>query len=182
MADPTEVTINDKVRELVAEASGIDINNVIPGNDSDPSPNNLYATVLEITTISEGIDSEVQRNSVTPNKVEMHSKGNRIGVFSVQFFRDGAADAIRNLAAWPSTSVAQIWLNENGITWKRLGDIRNIDAVIATKYEQRRSVDIEIRYTSLRIDTINQLDSVVIDVETTSDSGEDLSDSLEVII
>lgn len=180
MANPAEAEISKAVRALVAQATGLDVDgNVIPGNDNHGAPLGLYATVLEIITGIEGIDSEVVRDSVTPNSFDLHSKGNRVASFSIQFYRDGAIDAMLDFLSYPSTSVGQIWLAENGITWKRTGDVRNIDSVMGSKYEQRRGVDVEIKYTASRVDTVNEIGSIDIEVNVTAD-GTDYQEELEV--
>jgi len=164
--DPLKADLEKAVRALVAQATGLDVDtHVIPGNDNGPAPNELYASVLTITVIGDGIDSEVDRVvSGDPTQTDLEMKGSRIGVFSIQAYRTGAQDALETLLSYGASSVGQIWLAENGLTWRKAGDIRNLDSVMATKWEERRAMDLELKYTSTRSDRVNTLATVEIDI------------------
>lgn len=164
---PTYTNLLNAVMNLVAEATGIERSNVIPGNDNAPAPNSLYATVLVISIAGEGVDSEVARDASDDTETDLNIKGNRIGSFSVQTYRDGAADAIESLLSFGATSVGQIWLQENSLTWRKASDTRNLDAVMGSKWEERRSVDIELKYTSTKVDTVNSIASTEIIINLT---------------
>ena len=164
---PSHIDLLRSVRAMVAEATGIPNSNVIPGNDNHPAPNSLYATVLIISITGEGIDSEVARDADDDTETDLNIKGNRIGNFSVQIFRAGAADAIESLLSFGASSVGQIWLEENNLTWRKASDTRILDAVMGSKWEERRSVDIELKYTSTKVDTVNSLASAEINIELT---------------
>jgi hypothetical protein len=185
MGNPTPVNddILDAMRVYVAEASGIPLTAVIPGDDNHPAPNGLYATVLDITTLTRGIDSEVKRESATPNKVTMLSRGNRTMTFSVQFFRNGAQDAAANFKSFPSTSASQLFYtaeNPKLLTFSRAGEVRNTDVDRGSKFERRRTIDVDMYYTSVREDEVNEIGSVEIDINITANSGTDINESLEV--
>ena len=96
---PTHATITAAVRGLVAEATGLDFDTaVIPADDNHSAPNGLYATVLASSIRQEGLDSEsVSDNAGDDTKSDINIKGNRIGFFSVQFYRTGANDAVMDL-------------------------------------------------------------------------------------
>lgn len=190
MPNPTDTVINRIVRAYVAEATGIALTNVIPAHDPAPAPNGLYATVHEIVVEGEGIDAESFFDNAgfpahdppiapDPEKCDIHSKGNRIGTFSVIFYRTGADDAAKNLLKYSSTSKAQIFFAKNNIVWKKAGHIRHLDEVYASKWEARRGIDIDIRYEDLRIDTFNRIGSAEISLKETSD-GVDYTETMEV--
>ena len=165
--DPLHVDLLRSVRAMIAEATGIAKKNVIPGNDNAPAPNSLYATVLAFSITGEGLDSEVPRDAEDETKTDLNLKGNRIGSFSIQFFRSGAADAVENLLSFGTSSVGQIWLEENNLTWRKASDVRILDDVMGSKWEERRSIDIELKYTSTRVDTVNSIASVEMEIKLT---------------
>lgn len=164
---PTHIDLLNSVMALVSKATGIEISNVIPGNDNAPAPNSLYATVLVISITGEGIDSEIARDASDDTEIDLNIKGNRIGNFSVQIYREGAADVIESLLSFGASSVGQYWLEQNNLTWRRASDTRNLDAVMGGEWEERRSVDIELKYTSTKVDTVKGLASAEINIELT---------------
>lgn len=177
---PDQADIDVIVRQLVANASGLDSSLVIPGNDGHPAPTVPYATVLEITTIQDGVDVENTRVASDPTKADADNTGRRFVTYSVQFFKDGAAMNARCLLAYPKTTAGQIFLNENDLTWNLASDIRNIDNIVGgDKYEQRRSVDITLIYLSRNSYELNNLASVEIEL-THSDGSEDITETVEV--
>jgi len=177
---PTISEVEVKVRALVAEATGIDSSLVIPANDNGPAPNSLYSTVLTSIVRQEGIDAEkVADNSGDDTLSDVTVQGNRIGSFSIQFFRSGAADAAMDFLLYPETSVGQIYLAEQGLTWRTHGDIRDIAAVMGSKFEERKQVDVEIGWVVTKVDEVNSLASADIDFNLSSD-GVNYEETLEV--
>jgi len=175
---PLQNTIDVAVREFVSLASGLNSSLVIPGDDNHPAPNEPYATVENIITIGVGIDSEVPTEGPTTTETTLKHKGTRTIKYSVQFYRDGSADNVEGLLSYASTTLGQLFLAQNNLTWKMAGDIRNISSVMGSEYEERRSVDIELRYISRRTIDINRIGSVEIDL-TMSDST-DINEVIEV--
>lgn len=177
---PTYDAMSILVRHFVAEASGLLPKYVISTYDNDPGPNVLYATVLPINIRMEGLDSEIARdNESDDTKSDLHIAGNRIGTFSVQFYRSGAGDAALNLMAYPATSVGQIYMAENSLTWRKHGDILDIAAIMGSKFEERKGVDIEIGWMATNTDIVNALASAEITVNLDSD-GVTYQETLEV--
>jgi len=172
--DPLDV----RVRKLVSLASGLDSKYVIPGNDSKPAPNVPYATVLEIAQKGSGIDSEVATAGPSETQTTLEQSGRRIITFSVQFYKDGAAEFAEGLLSYASTTPGQIWLAQNGLTWSIAGDIISLDAVMGSRFEQRRAVDITFRYQSQRQIDINRIGSVEIDFSLSAES--ELTETVEV--
>ncbi len=179
MANPLQTDIDKLVREFVANSTGLDFDtNVIPGNDSNPAPNGPYATVLQLLTQGVGIDSEVASTGIDDEHVNLDQKGSRSITYSIQFFKDGAADFAESLLSYQSTAPGQLWLAENGLTWRIAGDIINLDAVMGSKFEQRRAIEISFRYQSVRQVSINSIGSVDLDINLSAES--DLTENLEV--
>lgn len=175
---PLQNDLDVIVRAFVALASGLESKFVIPGNDNSPAPVVPYASVLSITTQGDGIDSEVAREGLVPEEAKLLTSGRRNITYSVQFYKDGAPDFIEGLLSFASTTPGQIFLGENNLTWRRAGDIRNLDSVMGSKFEVRRSVDIEFRYQSRNVIDIQTIGSVEIDMNLSAES--DLTEHIEV--
>lgn len=178
MAEPLQNDIDILVREFVSLASGIDSSLVIPGNDPSPAPIEPYATVLGITKKGSGIDSEVVREGPTEIQSTLKHQGRREITYSVQFYKAGAADYIEGLLSYAATTPGQIWLGENGLTWGIAGDIVNLDSIMGSEFEQRRAVDITLRYQSKREVDINNIGSVEIELNLSAEA--DLTETVEV--
>jgi len=177
--NPTQEYLDETVREFVSLATGLDFDkNVIPGDDGHAAPNGPYATVKEIIRIKSGIDSQVDRENVDPVKSTLNFKGRRRITYSVQFYKAGAADFAEALLAYPNQSPAQIWLAEKGLTWSIASDIRNLDTVMGSKPEIRRSIDISFWYKTTATAEINIIDKTVIDMELSAET--DLSETINL--
>ena len=169
MANPTQNDIDVAVRAFVALASGLDSSLVIPGNDPHPSPSVPYASVLEITEIGNGIDSEIDTPGLTPETKILKNVGSRTILYSVNFYKAGAADFIKNLLSFPSTTPGQIFLAQNNLTWSKAGSVRRLDSEMGSKFEERRQVDIELKYQSRREVGINSIGSVDIELDLSAE-------------
>jgi hypothetical protein len=178
MAEPLQNDLDVLVRKFVSLASGLASKAVIPGDDSHPAPNGAYASVKNITKIGSGIDSEVATEGIDDEHVTLKHSGRREITYSVQFYRDGAADFAEGLLSYASTSTGQIWLAENSLTWQIAGPVQNLDSVMGSKNEIRRAVDITLRYQSTSQEDINSIGTV--DIELTLSAEEDLTETLEV--
>ncbi|MCK5133224.1 MAG: hypothetical protein KAR40_13865 [Candidatus Sabulitectum sp.] len=175
---PLQNDLNIIVRAFVALATGLDRKCVIPGNDNGPAPTVPYASVLDITKQGDGIDSEVARPGSVPEEAKLFVSGRRNIVYSVQFYKDCAADNAESLLQFAATTPGQIFLGENGLTWRRAGEVRNLDSVMGSKFEVRRSVDIEFRFQSKTEIDVLTIGSVEIDL--TLSAGSDLTENIEV--
>lgn len=176
---PLQNDLDKTVRAFVALASGLESKFVIPGNDNKPAPTVPYASVLEITKASDGVDSEVARPvELSPEDAKLHTSGRRNIVYSVQFYKEGAADNAERLIAFPASTPGQFFLAGNDLTWRRAGDVRNLDTERGSKFETRRSVDIEFRYQAKNEIDIKTIGSVEIDFSLSAES--DLTETIEV--
>ena len=178
MAEPLQNALDILIRKFVSLASGLASSAVIPGDDPHPAPNGSYASVKEITKIGSGIDSEVAIDGPTDIQATLKHSGRREITYSVQFYRDGAADFADGLLSYASKTSGQIWLAENGLTWQIAGPVQNLDSVMGSKSESRRAVDITLRYQSTSQEDINTIGSVGIDLTLSAEA--DLIETVEV--
>ena len=100
MIVPTTYDLEDSVRALVAAGSGLDLNQVIPGNDGGPAPDGLFASVLLIHQDTEGIPATPMRLRADELSLDAPTIATVTGRYSVQWFRRGAHDAARRFATW----------------------------------------------------------------------------------
>ena len=59
MIAPTTASLEDAVAELVAAGSGVDYNSVLSGNKGIPVPDSLFASLVLIHQVIEGIPTTV---------------------------------------------------------------------------------------------------------------------------
>lgn len=181
MDSPSQSNLDKIVREFVSLATGLDFDaEVIPGNDPHPSPNVSYATVLEIITKGDGTDAELLTKKIAdPTTADSKLSGRRFVTYSIQFYKTGASDNARALLSYVKTTPGQIFLNENDLTWRLAGDIRNIDNLVGGgKYEQRRAIDVTFSYLSNREYDLRYIASVNVDLNLSSST--DLTESVEI--
>lgn len=175
---PLQNDIDIIVRAFVALSSGLDSSLVIPGNDNAPSPTAPYASVLNTTKQVDGIDAEIARPGLLQEDAKLFTAGRRNIVYSVQFYGPLAADQAEGLLSFPASSAGQLFLAENNLTWRRAGNVQNLDSIAGSKFETRRQVDIEFRYQSKSVTDIKTIGSVEIEMSLSAES--DLTETIEV--
>lgn len=137
-------TLDRIVRQMVVDGTGLPPENVIPGNDPNPAPQRLYATVLFMSESHPGTPEVRYTLSQSGDDVQAHSKIYTRSVYSVQFYREGAVITARLFRAWcfsPLGVEAQIARSTH---IARLSDTRRIDAIIQDTPEERTVIDMEI--------------------------------------
>ena len=127
--------IETPLQEFIALGSDIPRAAVIPGNDDGPRPKSLYATVL-------WIDGEPVMTNPTPTFTEMETED----VFSVQWYRNGARMAARRFVVWAQSDLALLQQQQRGFRIMRPLDLRNLDYVVSTKYEERVGLDLRVSW------------------------------------
>ena len=147
MAAPTETQVARVVRRIVAEGSGIDSSLVIPGNDPHPAPQSLYASVLLVNSWVQGAayDGGTVRDEVTSLDVPSVVL-NVTSVYSVQWYREGAMDVGVRFRMWCESSDGASRIAERGMLLSRCGDLRRLDFVISSNYEERAGLDLTLRH------------------------------------
>ena len=148
MSLPTNIDLQEAVRAIVAEGSGLNFEtHVIPGNDDGPAPETLYATVLPIRLDRPGQDSY----TLTPRDGDAQGfdalvVGPVIGRWSVQWLRDGALDAATWFHQWCFSPLGQLFIAERGLTFHECSEVRQIDSIISDGWERRAGLDFVAGY------------------------------------
>ena len=178
---PTPESVDTAVRAFVAAGSGIDPQNVIPGDDNGPRPNVLYATVKPITDITVGVPQEVYRAHPTSpdTMVNVHISSWQTVDYSIQFYRTGARAAAKQFRLRPHNPEGRRILAQAGLVWRNASDITNVNAVIASKFEERVALTAQFRYTeTIDPQAVNAVNSVQFILKGTAE--EDFEETKEI--
>jgi hypothetical protein len=165
------INIESIIPQLIANASGLPIENVLKGNASlpvckMPAKTDNYATYLMINTRAIGTDAETIGSKVeNEEQYNIIWNGSRVVTFSIQFFRSGSAAIANKFTMYPYKTIGQVWLTENKIVWNSVTDIRRLDKLIGgVGFEERASIDLDIKFDLIDYGIINMIDSVTVTV------------------
>lgn len=131
------------VRRIVADGSGLASSAVIPGNDPHPAPQHMYATVLLIASWSDGGAFETPTFDEEGHAHALLVVGSR---FSVQWYRQGAVQAAQRFRLWSETQDGADAMIGRGLLYERCGEVRRIDYVISSNFEERAGLDLTVRH------------------------------------
>lgn len=144
--DPAAVAT--AVRALVAEGSGISSTAVIPGNDPYPAPQHMYATVLLISSWTDGGAFE---SAPFDDQGRAHALLNVASRYSVQWYRAGALQAAFRFRIWAETQDGADSMLRRGLLYVSSGDVRQIDYVISSNFEERAGLDLTVRHVQRQV-------------------------------
>jgi hypothetical protein len=126
-----------------------------------------------------GIDATSYReNSGDATLVDAGIKGTREATFSVQFYRTGADDRADTLLQYPATPLGSQSLQAKGLTWVEAQDVRQTDAIVAERWNERAAVDITVCYTHTTTQTVNKIGVI----ELTLDHSQETDTREEVTV
>ncbi len=147
----------------VAEGSGLDLDQVIRANENAPAPRGLYSTVL---IISDGIDGTgVNWYRAGDSAVAAHTRLVGQATASVQFYRTGAHDAAHGFRQWMESTAGIEYMEARGLAFDGSTDIRNLDFIVSTEYEERAGLDVSVRYAAMSertVETIQQVNAALV--------------------
>ena len=164
MIVPTTNDLEDAVAGLIAAGSGIDYNRVVSGNKGEPAPSGPFASVLLVHQGIEGIPATPMSLSADGLSLDAPTLATIRGRYSVQWFREGAHDAARRFATWVWSPVGLAHAGQEGLTVRRVSDVRQLDDVVSGAWEERAGVDIDIGYKQAIEATVPYLWSVPVEV------------------
>ena len=158
---PQTLTLDQTLRWFVAAGSGLDRGLVIPGNSKGPRPKDAYASLLLIDDNRLSYPIRYQQ----PNDEMTSSISYRRATYSLQFYRDGAAERARDFCIYAES--------ENGLTaaedgllmvdanWVVVGavasggfrvvqtpplSVQRLDEITGDAFEERALVNLPIDY------------------------------------
>ena len=183
MITPTPEQVENSLRWWIAVGSGLDPKYCQPANSGKPAPNDPYATLLFVGDLQRGKPVQRRVLDADGNIVEKTQAVVR-GRYSVQWFRDGAADMSARLRVWAYSSAGR-YLATSGLpvgpvdpptkvyhglpcrddgektpfapfAMMRLTDPVRIDAVISGDEEPRYTSTLDVQYIQTLSDTIQR--------------------------
>ena len=158
---PRYIDLERSVRAYVAAGSGLDTEDVIPGNDRHPRVDEPYATLL--TVLDRRIAYPARLEDVD---AEMTSSASyRRANFSLQFYRKGAMDLARDFCVWCESEIGLTVAEDNGfvimqqppLSWERIDDI------VGDGYEERMIINggtLMIDYIQETVQATGLIDSI----------------------
>ena len=164
MIAPATATLEDAVAELVAAGSGVDYNSVLSGNKGIPVPDSLFASLVLIHQVIEGMPATVM--SLAPGGADLNAPtvATVRGRYSVQWFRTGAHDAATRLSVWAWSPEGVAQAQKSDLTVLRVSDVRQLDDVVSGAWEERAGLDIDVGYTQRIDQTVDYLKAAPIEV------------------
>ena len=148
--------------ELVAAGSGVDYNRVVSGNKGTPVPDGLFASLVLIHQVIEGIPATVM--SLASDEADLNALTAVRGRYSVQWFRTGAHDAATRLSVWAWSPEGVAQAQKADLTVLRVSDVRQLDDVVSGAWEERAGLDIDVGYTQRIDQTVDYLKAAPIEV------------------
>ncbi len=166
MIAPTTARLEDAVAELVTAGSALDYNSVLSGNKGTLVPDGLFASLVLIHQVIEGIPATVM--SLAPGGADLDALtiATVRGRYSVQWFRTGAHDAATRLSVWAWSPEGVAQAQKADLTVMRVSDVRQLDDVVSEAWEERAGLDIDVGYTQRTDQTVGRLKAVPIEVGT----------------
>ena len=164
MIAPTTASLEDAVTELVAAGSGLDYNSVRSGNKGASVPDGLFASLVLIHQVIEGIPATVMSLASDEADLNALTIATVRGRYSVQWFRTGAHDAATRLSVWVWSPEGVAQAQQADLTVLRVSDVRQLDDVVSGAWEERAGLDIEVGHTQQIDRTVGRLKAAPIEV------------------
>lgn len=167
---PTTQALERAVRAYVAEGSGLEGSHCIPGNEKAPAPKELYASVLLIDEHPHGTTWDRPRRTNELTSLEGEPTGDldvyesNTVRYSVQWYREGARDAGRRFKLWARSPIGRDGASKRGLTFMGYSDLRRLDAIEDTGYEERVGLDLEIGIVTTYREEPGHVETARIDV------------------
>ena len=173
MISPTTEQLENSLRWWIALGSGLASRYVTPANSGRPAHNDPYATLLLVSQSQPG--KPVQRRELDgAGDIDETTMAVVRGRYSVQWYRDGAADNAARLRVWAYSSAGRYAATSglpvlphliayHGIggafapfAMMRLTDPSRIDAIISDDEEPRYMSTLDVQYVQTFDDTLQR--------------------------
>ena len=173
MITPTTEQIENSLRWWIALGSGLHSRYVTPANSGTPAHNDPYATLLLISQSQPG--KPVQRRALDgAGDIDEDTMAVIRGRYSVQWYRDGAADNAARLRVWAYSSAGRYAATSGRFVYPhtdtyhdiggefapfammRLTDPSRLDAIISDDEEPRYTATLDVQYVQTFQDTIQR--------------------------
>jgi hypothetical protein len=180
MVSPTRNEILAQIVAYVKAATGLADGAIIRGKQNAPSPTNSYASVLYISDTGDGTaNADVTEIDGSDTQLNYSLRAKRYYSYSVQFYRDGAADLARSLMLFHETPEGQEFQQTAFFTIRRIVDISESAVLMSNNYEERAALTVELNVNETLTNVVNRTNSIV--VNTNFDDGRTINEQNEVI-
>ena len=139
---PDQSTIERSLRSYCALGMGISPSHCIEGNANAPPPAGLYASLLLISGRRRG--GPFRRVSAMTDHADHQTMRSVVDRYSLQAYRTGARDAIRRFSVWVDSQAGRDAATDFVV--HRAGDVRQIDEIVASAWEERAGLELDIGY------------------------------------
>jgi hypothetical protein len=167
------MTVDADIRMLIRTTLGMPENSVRPANQNAPTgtSTDLFATVLITEDGATGWDSSTTANDAAPaTTVTETVQGVRKLTATVQFFRPGANQMARSLAARLQGAAAIELMQAAGLGLTQVGLVKDLSSVVNTYWEDRAWMVLEFAVTAGSTATLDTYSVFPITVTTELES------------
>lgn len=180
---PTTLDFERTVRAWVAEGSGLDSKFVARQNTkTNYPPTQPYATVLLMGMPRDGFSWTKAASLADPNAADTltDERVSQTARFSAQWYRDGAMDRARLFQLWAGSPLGQQDAENRRMTIVSIGEVRDMEQLISSEWEDRAQIDFEIGLISTATFTTGRFDTARVEIDYEDPSAAfavDLEDS-----
>ena len=163
--------LTTRLREFVAEGSGLDINRVFPGNDNSPTDpqegeSEVYASVLFRDEDSIGLPSVGRNNRGVKTYTTVETD------YSVQWYMTGAGIHAHRFTAFLWSDQGKLSMDAKGFRIKHPIKLRRLDDMFQDSLEERVQCDLTVTWFNIHVQHMGEDEYMSkIDLHV-SDSGE----------
>ena len=170
----TDLEIFQVLRPIIMSVTNV--NECILGDPNEIAPDGLYAAVR--VTQSASIRGAAQHNrsynGATERTITDTLKKQMMATASVNFYRDGAIYAARQLAGCNYRSDVSSQLFQAGIGWRGTQAINNLSGLMAGDVEERAQISIDLMYEQTDEITYNAIERFKFIAE--NESGDEITE------
>ena len=135
------------IRKYVSIGSGVPSERIIPAENTGPSPQNLFASLLLITNnlVGQGQTIYVSgENDDGHETIFAYTRTQYRSSYSLQFYRKGAVAAARKFRDWAETDLAKIEEDKREFRIANQINVERISEIISDAWEERASMELMI--------------------------------------
>lgn len=152
----SEESINEAFRHAINLIVGEDEHALRAQQDDGLQLNKPYATVQLLTDDLNGIPFTVNENT-SSSRVDAYLESDQIATYTLQFFKAGAFDRARNVAAGLVREDVKRIFKAKGLGLSFATNVTNISEPLEPGWEERATFDIDVNYIQ-RIDLTSETD------------------------
>ena len=174
---PTRNELLLNLIEYTELSTGLSNDRIIRGKQNAPAPTGAYCTITYINHVANGL-RENKLSTIVNNDNELTevTTVQKIYSYSVQFYRDNAADLGMSFMLYYQTLEAQVFFMTSLFTIKSIDNISESGDIVSKNYQERAimTVDLYVRENIFTI--INKVDEIDINIKYN-----ELEDNIKVV-